>query len=171
MYGTEFVVYDDGCNPKDASEGGDNNKPRTELAACTYAPNVIGSRGPRKMQVAVPQLDENYSSSMSKTPIGENLDLLNLLKEKDFKNVSYMINKPPRWNSNVSAYVLNFQGRVTMASVKNFQLVNPDDQDSILLQFGRTAKDYFTMDLQWPLSPLQAFAITLSSFDSKIACD
>ena len=170
MYGTEFVVYDDGCNPKDASEGGDNNKPRTELAACTYAPNVIGSRGPRKMQVAIPQLDENYGNS-NKTAIGESLDLLNKLKEKEFRNVTYMINNPPRWNANVSAYVLNFQGRVTMASVKNFQLVNPDDQDSILLQFGRTAKDYFTMDLQWPLSPLQAFAITLSSFDSKIACD
>ncbi len=38
-------------------------------------------------------------------------------------------------------------------------------------QFGRVAKDEFTMDLQWPMSPFQAFAITLSSFDSKIACD
>jgi hypothetical protein len=30
--------------------------------------------------------------------------------------------------------VLNFNGRVTMASVKNFQLVDPEEQNSVLLQ-------------------------------------
>lgn len=58
-----------------------------------------------------------------------------------------------------------------MASVKNFQLVDPDDQENVLLQFGRVGKDVFNMDYQWPLSPLQAFAICLSSFDYKIACE
>ena len=82
-----------------------------------------------------------------------------------------MINKPPLWNENVGAYVLNFYGRVTMASVKNFQLVDPEAQSTVLLQFGRTDKDSFNMDLRWPLSPMQAFAITLSSFDSKMGCD
>ena len=71
----------------------------------------------------------------------------------------------------VGAYVLNFNGRVTMASVKNFQLVDPDEQNAVVLQFGRVAKDEFTMDMQWPITPFQAFAVTLSSFDSKIACD
>jgi len=34
----------------------------------------------------------------------------------------------------VGAYVLNFNGRVTMASVKNFQLVDPDEQNAVVLQ-------------------------------------
>ena len=46
-----------------------------------------------------------------------------------------------------------------------------NNNTSVVLQFGRVAKDEFTMDFQWPMSPFQAFAITLSSFDSKIACD
>lgn len=71
----------------------------------------------------------------------------------------------------VGAYVLNFNGRVTMASVKNFQLVSPDDHDTVVLQFGRTGKDTFTMDFQYPLTPLQAFSICLSSFDYKLACE
>ena len=80
---------------------------------------------------------------------------------------------PTHWltSTQVGAYVLNFNGRVTMASVKNFQLVEPDEQDAVLLQFGRVGKDEFTMDFRYPLTPFQAFAITLSSFDSKIACD
>lgn len=48
----------------------------------------------------------------------------------------------------VGAYVLNFYGRVTMASVKNFQLVSTEDFDRIILQFGRVARDEFTMDFQ-----------------------
>ena len=56
-------------------------------------------------------------------------------------------------------------------SVKNFQLVTPEDQEAVLLQFGRVGKDLFTMDYQHPLSPFQAFAICLSSFDSKLACE
>ena len=79
------------------------------------------------------------------------------------------LHTPRPWQ--VNAYVLNFNGRVTMASVKNFQLVSPDDLDTVVLQFGRSGKEFFTMDLQWPLSPLQSFAITLSSFDYKLACE
>ena len=93
------------------------------------------------------------------------------MKDHNHAGLAFLINKPPRWNEQVGAYVLNFNGRVTMASVKNFQLVDPDEHNIVVLQFGRVAKDEFTMDMQFPISPFQAFAITLSSFDSKIACD
>jgi len=39
------------------------------------------------------------------------------------------------------------------------------------MQFGRVNENTFHMDFQWPMSPMQAFAICLSSFDSKIACE
>lgn len=87
------------------------------------------------------------------------------------------------------SYVLNFHGRVTVASVKNFQIVHQDDGTStislnihyeswmvetvnyIILQFGRIGEDAFTMDVQYPMSLMQAFAITLTSFDAKLACE
>ena len=46
-------------------------------------------------------------------------------------------NKAPTWNEHLAAYCLNFNGRVTLASVKNFQLVESRDQDTVLLQFGK----------------------------------
>ena len=46
-------------------------------------------------------------------------------------------NKQPKWNEALQAYCLNFNGRVTQASVKNFQLVSVDDDDTVLLQFGK----------------------------------
>ncbi|EZA60847.1 Protein king tubby [Ooceraea biroi] len=56
---------------------------------------------------------------------------------------------------------------VTQASVKNFQVVHDSDGK----QFGRIAEDVFTMDYRFPLCTVQAFAIALSSFDSKLACE
>ena len=58
-----------------------------------------------------------------------------------------------------------------MASVKNFQLVDFNNPDSVVLQFGKVGKDRFNMDFQSPISALQALCVCLSSFDSKIACE
>ncbi len=67
--------------------------------------------------------------------------------------------------------MLNFHGRVTMASVKNFQLIEASDPESVLLQFGRTEQDKFTMDFMSPLTACQAFGLCLSSFDDKLLCE
>jgi hypothetical protein len=104
-------------------------------------------------------------------------------------------NKAPRWHETYQCWCLDFGGRVTTASVKNFQLT-AGGQGRVLMQFGRTShKDVFVMDFQvsggrdcamcatthghcltplWPvqhpLSAVQAFAVALSAFDSKLAC-
>lgn len=73
------------------------------------------------------------------------------------------------WNIELGAFVLNFGGRVKVASVKNFQLCERDVQDHIV-QFGRIeGRHSFTMDFQYPLTPMQAFAIAISSLQSKIS--
>lgn len=79
-------------------------------------------------------------------------------------------NKAPRWHETYQCWCLDFGGRVTTASVKNFQLT-AGGQARVLMQFGRTShKDVFVMDYQHPLSAVQAFAVALSAFDSKLAC-
>lgn len=97
-------------------------------------------------------------------------------------------NKSPRWHEQLQCWCLNFRGRVTVASVKNFQLIaatqppasngaplgsqpNQLEHDKVILQFGKIGKDMFTMDYRYPLSAFQAFAICLSSFDTKLACE
>jgi tubby-related protein 1 len=71
----------------------------------------------------------------------------------------------------VQAFVLNFNGRVDKASVKNFQLIDEYDDNHIYMQFGRVGKDQFNMDVAFPCSLFQAFAIGLTSFDFKFACE
>lgn len=109
------------------------------------------------------------------------------LKMKNNDRPLVLQNKSPRWHEQLECWCLNFCGRVTVASVKNFQLVAstqspaglptpeaqpaPPDHDKIILQFGKIGRDRFTMDYRYPLSAFQAFAICLSSFDTKIACE
>jgi hypothetical protein len=79
-------------------------------------------------------------------------------------------NRPPWWNIELGSFVLNFGGRVSVASVKNFQLCERNDQDNIMLQFGRIqGRHSFTMDFQHPLTAVQAFSIAISSLQSKIS--
>ncbi|RYY91372.1 MAG: hypothetical protein EOO11_22805, partial [Chitinophagaceae bacterium] len=80
-------------------------------------------------------------------------------------------NKVPQWDEAHGGHVLNFNGRVTESSVKNFQLVcaQLEDPEEVVLQFGRVGKHKFTLDLRYPLSPFQAFGVAVGCLDNKIA--
>jgi len=118
-----------------------------------------GYLGPRKLEVVVPNIqDTRLLDQMTVST-----DKLASEYNQDDDEL-YLINKVPRFNSDVGAFVLNFNGRVTVASVKNFQLIHPKQPNNVILQFGRVGADTFTLDIQYPLSIYQGFAIALSSF-------
>ncbi|GMI94055.1 tubby like protein 2 [Hibiscus trionum] len=177
------------------------------IGTISYELNVLRTRGPRRMHcilhsipvsaiqeggtaptpLALPQsFDDQLSSSPSskgKGPLIEtsspSLAVTPVFSAGSVEPLT-LKNKAPRWHEQLQCWCLNFRGRVTVASVKNFQLVaavepahnvSPEEQDKVILQFGKVGKDIFTMDYQYPLSAFQAFAICLSSFDTKPACE
>jgi tubby-related protein 1 len=181
FFDTEYILYDHGKNPEDCSQEGKNDGgcARIELSAILYAPSSsLRSKGPRTISVGISNVDKEGSPVKVWQPLHKRDDsMLDCLKKidedqmssKEQKHLVHLQSKPPAWDEAMQRFFLNFNGRVTMASVKNFQLV--DDKGDMSLQFGRTGKDEFILDVQWPLSPFQAFALALSSFDSKVGCD
>lgn len=163
------------------------------VAHISYELNTLGSRGPRKMQCI---MDAIPASAVDNGGVAPTQTEFPLCRYNSFPSLPFfhsnsgrmppmkqgrgalvMRNKSPRWHEQLQCWCLNFHGRVTVASVKNFQLVAaPRDElatpecKNIILQFGKVGKDVFTMDYAYPLSAFQAFAICLSSFDTKIAC-
>lgn len=121
-----------------------------------YDTNVLGTKGPRKMTVIVPPVSDD-GHVMATTEEG----LLERVKQGEFGDCQKLHNKAPRWNESLGAYCLNFNGRVTLPSVKNFQLQleGASDPNQVSLQFGKTGDSTFTMDYSYPLSPLQAFQV------------
>ncbi|XP_033740954.1 tubby-related protein 3-like isoform X4 [Pecten maximus] len=165
LLGTHFTLFDNGDNPKQNYENA-----RKELIGVVYETNVLGFKGPRKMTIIIPGMNLDHERVDIK-PRSDNDGLIDRWKRKNMENILELHNKTPVWNDETQSYVLNFHGRVTQASVKNFQIVHDNDVDYIVMQFGRVAEDVFTLDFNYPLCAVQAFGIALSSFDSKLACE
>lgn len=175
------------------------------IGTISYELNVLRTRGPRRLHcvmhsIPLASVQDGGSAPTPKSfPCSFNEQRLPppSLLEKDqiisFSTTSLiepppmfsgdpliLKNKAPRWHEQLQCWCLNFRGRVTVASVKNFQLVAAveahhdipvAEQEKVILQFGKIGKDIFTMDYRYPLSAFQAFAICLSSFDTKPACE
>ncbi|XP_050951798.1 tubby-related protein 1 isoform X2 [Labeo rohita] len=168
LMGTKFTVFDNGLNPDRALR--DMSNARQELAAIIYETNVLGFKGPRKMSVIIPGMDDD-NERVPIRPRTDNESILMRCQNRQMDNLIELHNKTPVWNDDTASYVLNFSGRVTQASVKNFQIVHSKDSSYIVMQFGRVADDIFTLDYNYPMCAVQAFAIALSSFDGKLACE
>ncbi|XP_058095551.1 tubby-like F-box protein 1 [Magnolia sinica] len=185
--GTRFTIYDsqppyDGAKPSSsrASRRFANKQICPQVPAgsfdighVSYKFNLLKSRGPRRMLCTL-----QYPSTRETS--GE--PHRNCEKENIAVPAGCVVlrNKAPRWHEHLQCWCLNFHGRVTVASVKNFQLVatiDPSqpgaigDEETVLLQFGKVGDDMFTMDYRQPLSAFQAFAICLTSFGTKLACE
>ncbi|PIN15956.1 Tub family protein [Handroanthus impetiginosus] len=183
--GTNFTIYDSqpphsGAKPSSSRSGrrvaSKQISPQVpsgnfEVGQVSYKFNLLKSRGPRRMvcSFACPSSDDIHKDDQK-------------MKKPVLSAPSYtvLINKAPRWHEHLECWCLNFHGRVTVASVKNFQLVATMDQsqpsgkvdeETVLLQFGKVGDDTFTMDYRQPLSAFQAFAICLTSFGTKLACE
>ncbi|KAK2422497.1 tubby F-box protein [Trifolium repens] len=189
--GTNFTIYDsqpphNGAKPSSckasrriASKQISPQVPAGNFEAgnVSYKFNLLKSRGPRRM---ICSLKSTVSLSMDESS-DKSFDVLKThSKEQATSAYTILKNKAPRWHEHLQCWCLNFHGRVTVASVKNFQLVatvdqsqpgGKGDEETVLLQFGKVGDDTFTMDYRQPLSAFQAFAICLTSFGTKLACE
>lgn len=195
---TKFTVYD--AHPPHSGavvskRWSSGNYPVSHIY---YDVNVLGSRGPRRMRCVMDSIPVSaIKGGTAPTQTGfpssshDSFASIPFFKSKSSRRDSsttqlstqeesklVLKNKSPRWQEHLQCWCLNFHGRVTVASVKNFQLVPSDESaptnhelDDATLQFGKIGKDMFSMDYRYPLSAFQAFAICLSSFDTKIACE
>mmetsp|Transcript_83762 Transcript_83762/g.237570 ORF Transcript_83762/g.237570 Transcript_83762/m.237570 type:complete len:308 (-) Transcript_83762:138-1061(-) len=70
----------------------------------------------------------------------------------------------PRWSSRLKSLTLDFYGRCSMASAKNFQLQAKGSRSKEAeLLFGKVADDTYVLDYKHPLGMVQAFAIALTT--------
>ncbi len=86
-------------------------------------------------------------------------------KSSDNTNHIVLHNKPPIWNETSQVYQLDFGGRVTQESAKNFQIEHNGRQ---VMQFGRIDTNAYTLDFQWPFSTVQAFSIALANITQRL---
>lgn len=155
----------DVCVPKLAPDGGAESIWRHYLENSEDGDDIAPYN---RMLNCFKQLQQRLDTQTANDNDGEG-ENNNNAGQNDF-GLMALQNRPPWWNVELGSFVLNFRGRVSVASVKNFQLCDRNDHDHIMLQFGRIAgRHSFTMDYQYPLTAVQAFSIAISSLQSKIS--
>lgn len=204
FFGSKFYIHDSlhpPCNTPIQSHGCSTKRispkkvaPRIpvcnfNVATIAYELNILRTRGPRRMNCTMhttpfsqpPTTPPTFNSLHHQTFTANKHHCSShapiRVRGQPSEPVLVLKNKTPRWHEQLQCWCLNFRGRVTVASVKNFQLVAASEnlpsqeQEKVILQFGKIGKDIFTMDYRYPLSAFQAFAICLSSFDTKPVCE
>jgi hypothetical protein len=140
--GSHFVIYDDG---KKLDERGDK-KVRKEVGSVHYTHKSWSN--PRGLIVKLPVEGDDSR------PMG-------------------FVNALPEWDAVLKVHSLKFNGRATEISVKNFKLVRDGVRSQsagaanlpFYLRMGKVGRDAFHCDFRAPMTPLQAFAIALTSFE------
>lgn len=121
---------------------------------------------PRKMTVLVPNLNAESEPIPHKVikKFGQKKSLVDMIKNSETGRMFLLKSKEPVYEN--GNYRLNFHGRVSVPSVKNFQLSSPDDPAHVVCQFGKVGEDRFHLDYKAPLNAFQAFSIALCHFDT-----
>lgn len=99
---------------------------------------MLGTKGPRKMRVIVPVVRDGVRAAYK--PSATEPSLVAKYQSNLMDGIVSLSNRAPKWNdssrvlgefdrSALGAYCLNFNGRVTVASVKNFQLSVDNEGD------------------------------------------
>jgi Tub family len=132
-----------------------------EVVYVEYKNNLYGSRGPRTFKVC---MDREAGLAGAKS-------LTERVRDEERESYVTLVNKRPIYNPGSDSYMLNFNGRVTLPSVKNFQLIHPDDALYITLMFGKTGENEFVLDYTYPWNAFEAFGIGVASLVFKIGCE
>ncbi|ETI33339.1 hypothetical protein F441_19847 [Phytophthora nicotianae CJ01A1] len=155
---------------------------KTELGAMVFG-STFNSSEPRRLTVILPPLSkrqeiEGLTVGDSLSSFSMLIDLHRSLTDADIavthsptppQSLQVFENKDPVFENGF--YRLNFNGRVSIPSVKNFQLVRagpgeaPNSERPIYLQFGKVNDKKFHLDFKAPITPIQAFAAALAQFN------
>ena len=99
------------------------------------------------------------------------------IEQREEAELLVLQTQKPVYDDQLQAYTLDFDGRVKMPCKRNFILsVDPENQRLVdefgegttLLRHGKVNEDRYCLDYRYPLSPVQALAISLTSFADKL---
>ncbi|XP_037391471.1 trichohyalin-like [Pygocentrus nattereri] len=117
---TQFTLSDSGRNPTKSSGALQEESSTQELLALSYE-SLFGFMKSQQMTAVIPSPDRNSQ----RVSFVEGSLLKQIKRKNQGPNLIKLNTKEPVWSSKQKAHVLDFNGRVKKASLKNFQLACP----------------------------------------------
>jgi len=159
--GQLFTVYDGGQRPGMLGEGPPPECLRHELAFVEFGP---ASASRSCFSLVLPTLDAEGNMAIIKPLEPCVFSDLELMRNKALDTGNWEELTPMRTIDGEKSR-LDFQERAPLESHKNVQVILEQQGRRQTLQFGKLSKDEFSMDVQSPLSPVQAFGLFLATIE------
>ncbi len=151
----EFILYDIGLSPaklKNNEEKNNKNCLRRYLLQVKF----MNNKKYEHFFVYLPK-ENFYDNKMSNADVNHK-DKLN---EGDNNNIYVFENALPTFDFNLHKFVQNFSYRVKEKSKYNFKIVN---ENKTVIECGKVNDLNYILDISYPFSPLEAFAVAISVF-------
>jgi hypothetical protein len=84
-----------------------------------------------------------------------------------YSETSTLLTDPPKYDPSKNVYHMNMEGRAQKGSVHNFRLMDEKERKKVFL-LGKFKDGSYNIDACYPLTPLQAFSIAISSLTYKL---
>ncbi|CDW83825.1 tubby-like protein [Stylonychia lemnae] len=168
-----YQLFNDGDNPKNMHKVPLQGIRNEHMAIqYKYVPCSIGKL--RKAKVIIPGVDPANGKAKEFKPLKKEDTMIKRIEDPASSGNFYaFVDNPPQWNPKTHGYHYDFKGRISEASVKNFQMIPYQDGQKgvnirgFVAQFGRTNDNVFKLDAQYPFSIFQAFGLALTVFDCE----
>jgi hypothetical protein len=158
---TEWVLESVRCEQCEAR--GRRNCGTRELARMSHYCEPVGEGQAFCMDVDLPKIHEDGTPTVWCSVCGG--DAPSEMGNAHKKHT--LTTRRPRWNARHKSLTLDFRGRCTEASAKNFQLEVPRSHGRTKLLFGKVGDKKFVLDYKYPLGAVQAFAAALTTAQWK----
>jgi len=130
---------------------------KRELARMSHYIETVGEGQAFCLDLELPQEGKD----------GDPAVLCDVCGDPKAKLATKLTTRRPKWNPKHKSLTLDFRGRCSMASAKNFQLESsgapPTASPPARFLFGKTGMHSFVLDFRHPLGNVQAFAAALTA--------
>lgn len=152
---TEFILYDNGNNPP-KSKNNINNNIKKNLRRYLLQIKFLNDKKFEHFLVYMPK--DNYFVNNN-----YNIDINHKDKLSNLKNKEILIyeNSMPKFDFYLQKFVDNFNNRVIEKSKNNFKIIY---ENKNAIECGKINDSNYILDISYPFSPLEAFAIAISVF-------
>jgi len=159
--GSRFTAYDQGEKKCDEIE---EEFHRRVVTAIVYEPTIFTLGGSyRKMTCLVPTL---YKQDKNGKPRLEKWEAM-----RDMRHMRLLMSKVPEYRmfDGQWHFCYKYGGRVKIPSKRNFQLVRDNNEDEVVMVFGKLSHNVWACDYSHPLNAYQTFCIAMSALTDKLA--
>jgi hypothetical protein len=152
----EFILYDTGVSPSKLKNNEEINNNKNRLRRYLLQVNYLNNKKYEHFLVYLPK-DNYFDNKIFNTDVSNK----DKLKEGGFNNINIYENTLPTFDFNLHKFVNNFSYRVKEKSKFNFKIEN---EEINAIECGKVNDMNYILDISYPFSPLEAFAIAISIF-------